>query len=93
MNQTEGKRVVPVKTGVKARGRLNEDETLATDLSKSVLPHSSPQHLPQCLACQGIHNNSLHFSEPLSRVGHSAECIDVLTAALGSRLYFYSHYR
>lgn len=61
VNQTEGKRVVPVKTGVKARGRLNEDETLATDLSKSVLPHSSPQHLPQCLACQGIHNNSLHF--------------------------------
>lgn len=64
VNQTEGKRVVPVKTGVKARRRLNEDETLGTDLAKSVLLHSSPQHLPQCLAGQGIHNNSLYFLSP-----------------------------
>lgn len=34
------------------------------DLSNSTSPHSSPQHLLQRLACQGIHNNSLYFLSP-----------------------------
>lgn len=88
--------MVPVKTGVKARRRLNEDETLGTDLAKSVLLHSSPQHLLQRLACQGIHNNSLYFLSPyhVSDTQPSASTFFLLfSAALGSRLYFYSHYR